>query len=188
MQNKEVEEFQNKKAQFCLFEGKKKDGELVYEKLTHQTVVETGQYAILWYDAKMQNYLNLLKYLNKRKIVQAKVKAYLVVDKEEYAENVDKIREQAKEDALKTQVRVLLKRELTDEESLLLAFGEDGAEAQGEADEAIDLELKKNFFYVINPQGRIIDLAKIYSFMHEDNIYQRIVAKTLKDADDLRLQ
>lgn len=37
--------------------------------------------------------------------------------------------------------------------------------------EYIDLDLKKNFFYVIDPDGKIIDCAKIYSFLHEDNIY-----------------
>jgi len=49
------------------------------------------------------------------------------------------------------------------------------------------LDLKKNFFYVINPEGKIIDCAQIYSFSHEDNIYQRIIAKTLKNVDDRRL-
>lgn len=49
----------------------------------------------------------------------------------------------------------------------------------GENEQTIDLDVKKNFFYVIDPDGKIIDCAKIYSFLHEDNIYQRIVAKTL---------
>ena len=44
--------------------------------------------------------------------------------------------------------------------------------------------MKKNFFYVINTKGKIIDCAEIYSFLHEDNIYQRIVAKILRDVDD----
>lgn len=35
----------------------------------------------------------------------------------------------------------------------------------------IDLQLKKGFYYVVNPQGKIIDCAKIYSFLHEDNIF-----------------
>ena len=52
-------------------------------------------------------------------------------------------------------------------------------EENGSNQEQIDLDLKKNFFYVIDPDGKIIDCAKIYSFLHEDNIYQRIVAKTL---------
>lgn len=46
------------------------------------------------------------------------------------------------------------------------------------------MELKKNFFYVINPEGKIIDCAKIYSFLHEQNIYKRITAKIAKDIDD----
>jgi Zn-finger protein len=48
----------------------------------------------------------------------------------------------------------------------------------------IDLDMKKNFFYVINPDGQIIDCAKIYSFLHENNIYQRIMAKILKNVDE----
>ena len=57
-----------------------------------------------------------------------------------------------------------LKRPLTEEESLILAFRE-------KDEELFELDLKKNFFYVLNPEGKIIDCAKIYSFMHEDNIY-----------------
>jgi hypothetical protein len=48
----------------------------------------------------------------------------------------------------------------------------------------IDLEAKKNFYYVINPDGKMIDCAKIYSFLHEDNIYKRIMARIAKDVDD----
>ena len=48
----------------------------------------------------------------------------------------------------------------------------------------IDLDLKKGFFYVVNPQGQMIDCAKIYSFQHEKNIYKRIIAKVSKDVDD----
>jgi len=43
----------------------------------------------------------------------------LIVDKKEYAENVDKIKEGATDQTLKREVSVLLKRDLTDEESLL---------------------------------------------------------------------
>ncbi len=106
------------------------------------------------------------------------MKAYLVVDKKEYAENVDDIKDSAKDKKLRTLIKVALKRPLTEEESLLEAFKESD-------DELHELDLKKNFFYVLNPEGKIIDCAKIYSFMHEDNIYQRIIAKILKDIDEL---
>jgi hypothetical protein len=43
--------------------------------------------------------------------------------------------------------------------------------------------LKKHFFYVLNPEGKIIDCAEIYSFLHENNIYQRVVARVAKDCD-----
>lgn len=53
-----------------------------------------------------------------------------------------------------------------------------------EDDERVELDLKKNFYYVINSEGKIIDCAKIYSFLHEDNIYKRITSRINKDVDD----
>lgn len=78
---------------------------------------------------------------------------------------------------------MVLKRELTDQEKLLSTFGDENSLQNSE--ETIDLEMKKNFFYVINPKGKIVDCAEIYSFLHEDNMYQRIVAKILRDVDEL---
>jgi hypothetical protein len=49
----------------------------------------------------MKNYLSLLEDLNNRKIIQAKIVPYLVVDKEEYAQNIDKIKDGAKNKKLK---------------------------------------------------------------------------------------
>ena len=43
--------------------------------------------------------------------------------------------------------------------------------------------MKRNFFYLVNPEGKVIDCARIYSFLHENNIYQRIIAKVAKDLD-----
>lgn len=94
------------------------------------------------------------------------------MDQREYAENVEEIRENASDPKMRSLIQVLLKRQLSDQESLLLSFGDGEQEASNQDDEdAIDLDIKKNFFYIINPQGRIIDCAKIYSFMHEDNVY-----------------
>ena len=50
-------------------------------------------------------------------------------------------------------------------------------------EEIINLELKKGFYYLINPQGKIIDCARIYSFLHEDNIFQRVLARVSQDVD-----
>lgn len=61
---------------------------------------------------------------------------------------------------------------------------DDNGKAAALSDEVVELELKKNFYYVINPDGRIVDCAKIYSFLHEDNIYKRISARVSKDVDD----
>ena len=87
--------------------------------------------------------------------------------------------------------QVLLKRELTDEESLLRTFGQDGKPDTGKPngeksqneEDTIELEIKRNFYYVISPDGEIIDCAKIYSFLHEENIFRRIVARVSKHVD-----
>jgi hypothetical protein len=97
----------------------------------------------------------------------------LVVDKPEYAEKSSEIFTK-----MRKHHRILLKRELSDQEQLMLSFSGEQSE------DSIDLDLKKNFFYVINPDQKIIDCASIYSFLHEDNIHSRIVSKILKDADE----
>ena len=74
-------------------------------------------------------------------------------------------------DATKDLYKVLLQRDLTKEEKLVRSFDDELGENE------IELELKKNYFYVINPEGHVIDCAQIYSFLHENNIYQRIIAK-----------
>lgn len=73
-------------------------------------------------------------------------------------------------------MKVILQRPLTSDEKLLRAF--DGGS------DTLDLEMKKGFFYLINPQGKVIDCAQIYSFLHEKNIFKRITAKVCKDVDE----
>lgn len=68
---------------------------------SEDSVKSQKEYIIFWYDAKMKNYLNLLEFLNNRRLVQAKVTAILVVDKREIAENVEKIKEGAADMKLK---------------------------------------------------------------------------------------
>ena len=137
---------------------------------------------ILWFDAKMVNYTNLLSNLEKRRLSVAKIVPFLVVDKPDIAENVDKIRQECSDPMLKGKIQVVLTREISDQEQLLNTFDDSNADLLQK--EVIDLDMKKNWFYVINPQGKIIDIAEIYSFLHEDNLYQRIVAKILKDVDE----
>ena len=115
--------------------------------------------------------------MDNKKLSQARIKTYLVVDKPEIAEKSSEIF-----DELKKKSNILLNRDLTDQEQLMLSFSN---ERTANADPTvIDLEIKKKFFYVINPDGKIIDLASIYQFLHEDNIHQRIVTKISKDVDD----
>jgi hypothetical protein len=71
MQNKEADEVYGKKVNYCLFLMKKTDEKVDYLKFTETSV--PNSYVILWYDAKMQNYSNLNEFLQKRKLVQAKI-------------------------------------------------------------------------------------------------------------------
>lgn len=60
-------------------------------------------------------------------------------------------------------------------------LAEEGGEE--EDNKVIDLQMKKNFYYVISPAGEVVDCAKIYSFLHEDNIFKRITARVCKHVD-----
>ncbi len=78
MQNNEVEELQDKRVSFVLFDQQGKE-------FSDHNILENGRdYYVLWYDAKMKNYLLFLEHLHKKKFIQAKVSAILVVDKPEY--------------------------------------------------------------------------------------------------------
>jgi hypothetical protein len=168
MQNTEIEELANKKVSFQLETNEGKD---------YSEKDNCGrEYVVLWYDAKMKNYLLFIEHLHKKKFIQAKVTPILVVDKPHHMQNIEKIRKESKDERTKAEVRVMLLKEPTEKERLLREFSQ--------PDDVIDLEVKKSFFYVINPDGKIIDCAKIYSFLHEDNIFKRITAKISKDIDD----
>ena len=45
------------------------------------------------------------------------------------------------------------------------------------------MDMKKNFYYVIGPNSEVVDCAKIYSFLHEENIFKRITARVSKHVD-----
>ena len=81
-----------------------------------------GTYLILWYDAKMVNYINLIKFIEARKLATVRIAPYLLVDKQDQAENVSKIRDQSQDQKLRSQIQVALTRELSEEEQLLLSF------------------------------------------------------------------
>lgn len=70
MQNTELIEFEKKKARYSLYD--RHGDEITY----------TGEYyTILWYDARMKNYIDLLKALPNKNIATKRIKAILVVDK-----------------------------------------------------------------------------------------------------------
>ncbi len=174
MQNTEVEDFLNKRVEFVLYDS-------AGNEFSDRNIVSNGRdYYVLWYDAKMKNYLLFIEYLHKKKFIQARVVPLLLVDKPEYMSNIEKIRAESKDERMKGDVQVMLKRELSEQEKLLRAFGP----GDSSEEERMNLDLKKNFFYVLNPEGKIVDCAKIYSFLHEENIFKRITAKISKDIDD----
>ena len=139
----------------------------------------------------MKNYQLFLEYLVKSRLVQAEVQPILIVNKQIHLDKVVEIWGSATETPrrVRDKCMVMLARDLTDQESLLRTFGDateqkdESAEEDGEEPTEIDLELKKSFYYVINPDSEIIDCAKIYSFLHEENIFKRIQARVCKDAD-----
>ncbi len=69
---------------------------------------------MLWYDAKMKNYLLFVEYLHKKKFIQAKVNPMLIVDKPEYITNIEKIKAESKDERMKADVSVMLKRDLSE--------------------------------------------------------------------------
>ena len=68
---------------------------------------------MLWYDAKMKNYLLFVEYLHKKKFIHASVSPILVVDRVEYMQNIEKIKAQSKDDKMRKDVQVMLKRDLS---------------------------------------------------------------------------
>lgn len=88
MSNIEIEEVYNKRVNFTLVD--KDDKEFSAKDIAKQTT--KNEYYVLWYDAKMKNYLTFLEYVQKKNMVQAKINAILVVDKKEMLANVEKIK------------------------------------------------------------------------------------------------
>lgn len=188
MQNTEIDDIENKLVKFLLIDKE--------EKEFSQKNIGKGEYLVLWYDSKMKNYISFLEYLEKKKFIQAQVNAILIVEKQEHLSKVIEIQRKSKISKVKDQVKVMKTHTLSQEEALkreLLESGEEGWSKAGEEDEEekaplgkdeIELSIEKNNFYLISPEGRIIDTAKIYSFLHEDNIFKRITAKISKHVDD----
>ena len=199
MQNKEAEDVYDKKARFVLF---KPNGDQFTEASvlgdSAKSITITGsRYYVLWYDSKMKNYQLLIEYILNKRLIQADIQPVLVVDKESHMEKVLEIWKNSTKDMqanVRDRCQIMLKRDLTDQEQLLRTFG-DGAEktkteekeneneSEDKKDEDIDLDLKKNFYYVIGPESEVVDCAKIYSFLHEDNIFKRITARVSKHVD-----
>ena len=49
----------------------------------------------------MKNYLNFLEYLQTKKFIQARIDTILVVDKAEYMKNIEKIKNESKNQKIK---------------------------------------------------------------------------------------
>lgn len=70
MQNTELIEFEKKKVTYSL-----------YDKNGNEVTGMGNNYTILWYDARMKNYVDLLKELPKKRIATQRIKVVLIVDK-----------------------------------------------------------------------------------------------------------
>lgn len=84
MQNTELVEFENKKAKYSL-----------YDRNANEVTGFGDNYTILWYDARMKNYVNLLKELPKKRIATTRIVPVLVVDKLEHMTKVYALDEEA---------------------------------------------------------------------------------------------
>jgi hypothetical protein len=56
---------------------------------------------VLWYDAKMKNYLLFVEYLNKKNFIQASVQPILIVDQKVYMENIENIKKLSKDEKMR---------------------------------------------------------------------------------------
>lgn len=63
-----------------------------------------NEYYVFWYDAKMKNYLSFLEYVFNKRYVHAKITGILIIDKKEYLDNIEKIKKESKNQALKDEV------------------------------------------------------------------------------------
>jgi len=77
MQNKEIDEFKDKKVYWTLFEPDSKE-----------YVPAPNSYQIIWFDAKMKNYENLITFLTKKRVLRTAVHPVLLVDKETHMKGV----------------------------------------------------------------------------------------------------
>ena len=85
MQNNEIVDLKNKRVKFIIFDKANK------AFTDEQSLNRSNTYTVLWYDAKMKNYLMFLEYLHKKNFTIASVNAILIVDKQEYMQNIQKI-------------------------------------------------------------------------------------------------
>ena len=114
----------------------------------------------MWYDAKLANYLSLLEDLRNKRIATNSYQAVLVVDKEEHLDNIGKMKKL--DTNRKDNLRVMLWKghlSMSATERLVQSFEVDEGTKEGK-----ELEIKKNFYYVLDPESKVIDCAKIYSF------------------------
>jgi hypothetical protein len=108
MSNVEIEEVYNKKVQFTLLNN---EGKEFTEK---NTLNNTSEYYVLWYDAKMKNYLMFLEYVQKKRMVHANIRGILIVDRPEYLANVEKIKSESSNKELRDEVIVMKKKVLNE--------------------------------------------------------------------------
>lgn len=66
----QTNELQGKKVEFSL-----------YDRGNNEVTSCGDNYTILWYDARMKNYIDLIKELPKKRLATNRVRAFLVVDK-----------------------------------------------------------------------------------------------------------
>ncbi|CAI2366906.1 unnamed protein product [Moneuplotes crassus] len=111
MQNTEIIEFTKKKVAYSL-----------YDRNNNEITSMGDNYTILWYDARMKNYIDLVQQLPKKRIATKRIKAVLIVEKLEHMSKVYSIETEAKDRSFKRNPRVFNEKVVEEKTKYLKAM------------------------------------------------------------------
>ena len=166
MQNKELEEIDEDVP--VRVEGLK---DLDFKEVPLSTF--RGSFVVVWADHNFQLFTQLMESLEKKRFAFPQITLVFAVplEKENMAESekLDTFR-----DRMKFEKSAVSEKWKKGFEVLLIDLEKNSGTALMEGDR---LKLRRSFFYIIAPDGGVVDCAHIFSFQHERNLFKRIGAK-----------